>query len=840
MKSFHTIAVPHSDILEGRLTMDVWAADLWEVFKNRGPDEYKDSSQFYKKTYVTQGLDNLLSIVERRLKGQGGDPVIQIQTPFGGGKTHALIALYHKGFGAKKVVMVGTSMSPTDTLWGMLEQQLTGKVELFKGMVSPGGEAIQNLLAQHQPVLILMDEVLEYVTKAAGVKVEKSTLSAQTFAFLQELTTVAGTLDKVALLLTLPSSVLEHYDEEAERLFTQLSHVVGRVEKIYTPVQESEISQIIRQRLFSRVDRDIAAQVVQSFMNYAEKENLLPPGTELSEYRKRFEASYPFLPEVIDVLYHRWGSFPNFQRTRGVLRLLSLVIHSLKTTAAPYLSLADFNLSNPELIQDLLRHIGPEFGSVAASDITSKTSGAIKTDNGLGDSYKGLKLGSRSATSIFLYSFSGGVENGATLGEIKRAATTLSNPSSVVAEALEKLKDSLFYLQHDGGKYFFTNQPNLNRILVTRMENVGEPQVREAEEDLLRKSLSGKQIKTMLLLSKRPEDVPDGPEIKLVVMMERQDSLVREILERKGSTPRVYRNAVFFLAPLESERAGFHNLLRKKLAYGQILGDGKLKLTDEQMKDARSELKKTEASLNDSLRRYYRLVLIPIKDGFKEMDLGIPTFGDVKSLDGEAYEKLCASKEILDKIAALVIKEKYLKPSEGHVFTELLFQASLKTPGEARVTGREGWEKGISEGVRQGLFGLGELDDGQIKCHFFKKDPVISFSESEILVREEFCKVEEPKPKEEHEKDKKPDEPEDEKVDTGGEGPSKPPIMQEINLKFNLPKGKVSGLQGVLNLLQHHFGSLRVELHAENGQMTKSDYEDKILEAFSQMGVDVD
>ncbi len=96
MKPFHTIAVPHKDILEGRLTMDVFAADLWEVCKNRGHDEYKDAETFFRKTYLTKGLENLLTIVEKRLCGKGSDPVIQIQTPFGGGKTHALIAMYHK------------------------------------------------------------------------------------------------------------------------------------------------------------------------------------------------------------------------------------------------------------------------------------------------------------------------------------------------------------------------------------------------------------------------------------------------------------------------------------------------------------------------------------------------------------------------------------------------------------------------------------------------------------------------------------------------------------------------------------------------------------------------
>jgi hypothetical protein len=96
MKAFHTVAIPHRDILEGRLTMDVFAADLWEVCRQRGPDEYRDSATYFQKTYLTQGLENLLGVVKKRLSGDGGDPVIQIQTPFGGGKTHSLIALYHK------------------------------------------------------------------------------------------------------------------------------------------------------------------------------------------------------------------------------------------------------------------------------------------------------------------------------------------------------------------------------------------------------------------------------------------------------------------------------------------------------------------------------------------------------------------------------------------------------------------------------------------------------------------------------------------------------------------------------------------------------------------------
>lgn len=217
------------------------------------------------------------------------------------------------------------------------------------GQVSPGKEAIRGLLSENQPVLILIDELLEYVTKAAGVKIAESTLAAQTIAFIQELTEVASTLQKVSLVITLTSSIHEHYDEAAEILYQRLQKVAGRIERIYTPVQENEITKIIRSRLFSDIIEDEVGKTVSSFMRYAEKEGILPVGTLATEYRDRFLDSYPFMPEVVDIFYHRWGSFPTFQRTRGVLRLLSLVIYSLKTKNKPYISLADFDLSNQDI-----------------------------------------------------------------------------------------------------------------------------------------------------------------------------------------------------------------------------------------------------------------------------------------------------------------------------------------------------------------------------------------------------------------------------------------------------------------------------------------------------------
>ena len=842
MKTFHTIAVPHQDILEGKLTMDVFAADLWETHLKRAPSEYKDADLFFKKTYLTQGLKNLLEIVENRLKGQGGDPVIQIQTPFGGGKTHALIAMYHRArlWKANPVVIVGTALNPKeDTLWGVLEKQLSGSNRTLAGNVAPGREALRKLLVKHEPVLILMDEVLQYVTKAAGVPVRESSLASQTIAFMQELTEVAGTLEKVCVVVTLPSSLLEHYDEKAEKMYQQLQKVSGRVEKIYTPVQENEITKIIRRRLFSSVEENQASKVVSEFLEYAEKEGILPAGKELSEYRDRFLDSYPFAPEVIEILYHRWGSFPTFQRTRGVLRLLSLVIYSLKQSSRPYITLSDFNLANTEVRRELVKHIGPEFDSVIAADITDADSGAKKIDNSIGKSFRGLLLGTRAATCIFLYSFSGGQEKGANMGEIKRSATTAENPSSVVVEAVEQLKSKLFYLQSQNEKYFFLNQPNMNRILLTKMENIKDKDVVESEKEILKQQISGGKLKVFLWPDK-PKDIPDTEELKLIILPEKDEACMKNVLETKGDSPRVYRNTIFFVCPSDTEKAAFRNILKRRMAYTQIQIDKTLKLSEEQKHEVTTNLRKEEDNLKDSVKRCYRLAFAARKDGLEEIDLGIPTYGEKRALDQEIYEQLRSEQKILERIAPLVIKEKYLRDKD-FVKIQLIYDSMLKTPGERRVINPSVIEEAITQGVKQGLFGLGELNDNEtsVTCRYFKEDATVEFGETEVIVRDSICLLQ----KQSEEPTLVPF-PVGKSKDQDVTIPEKPlpqeptKTLDHVTLIFEVPRGKISQLMGMMSFLQSKFHGLHITVKATEGSISEDDYVNKIKETLKQLFID--
>jgi len=848
MNAFHTIAVPHRDILAGRLTMDVFAADLWEVSKNRGPDEYKNSEVFFEKTYVTEGLNNLLYIVEKRLSGRGGDPVIQIQTPFGGGKTHALIALYHKAkeWKAKLGVVVGTALGSEITLWDLLEKQLTGEIKNFKGQVSPGKEKIRNLLNENQPVLILMDEVLEYATKAAGVRVAESSLAYQTIAFMQELTEVIGTLKNASLIITLPSSIIEHYDENAERLFSQLQKVSGRVEKIYTPVQDREITRIIRRRLFSNIDEQEVKKIISNFMKYTEKEGLLPAGVEPGEYRERFLSSYPFVPEVVDVLYHRWGSFPSFQRTRGVLRLLSLVIYTLKGSSLPYLSLADFDLSNQEIRQELLKHIGAEFNGVIAADLTDPDAGAKKVDRSLGDAYRGLNIGTRAATSIFMYSFSGGQKKGVQITEIKRTATTIINPASVVAEATEQLKNKLFYLQNIGDNYFFNNQPNLNRIHLNKIENVKDNEVERLEKELLKRYVKGDKLK-VYIWEENSANIPDTEELKLIIMKRQDDDLMQGMVTVKSQTPRVYRNTLIFLVPLESERPSFTAMLRNKLAYEAILEDSNLSLTDEQMKTVKKELKDLDDGLSEAVRKLYRAVFLPDKDGLKQIDLGIPTYGERKGPDQEVYEKLRIDGFIVEKLAPIVLIEKYLGEKD-YVLTEQLYQSVLKTPGKTRPVSKAVVENCIREGVMKGLFGLGTLEDEKPVCTYYEEDASIAFSGSEILIRKSICDEQKRIKTESYEKPKKLEVPSGDEVGIHEHEPRESEEVQTttvkkkeyIHLSFQVPKGKLNDILRMLNYLQSKFENIKLGITATEGGISDQEYEDKVLEAFGQLGIELD
>jgi hypothetical protein len=728
---------------------------------------------------------------------------------------------------------------------------LTGSKTEFSSTIPPGGEQLKEFLEKHSPVLILIDELIPYLNFTEAVSVGKTDLTTLTLTFLGTLSNVVSELNNVALAFTTTTSNPYNRTPRGEEIVIQLRNITGRREIIKSPIQDQEISKIIKRRLFNNIDENMAKKVVNEFVNYADKEGILPADMQASEYRDKFLDSYPFMPEAIDILYHRWGSFPIFQRTRGVLRLLSLIIHCLIGTNKSYISLADFDLSNQEIRQEFIKHIGEEYNGIIDVDITGIDANSKKIDKLLGSSYRGLNLGSRVATAIFLYSFSGGHEYGVTLNEIKRSATTIENPSEVIADTFQKLTGEsgrLFYMHSKGGKYFFNNQPNINRVIYINKENIKDREVIEMEAELLRGNLKGRKLKTFIW-EKKSEDISDSEDLKLVILKNKDQKVMDYILKNKGQTPRVYRNTVFFLYPLNSERPNFVNIVKNKIAYDYIEKDKNLNLSEEQRKDIKKAIKKAESELKESICRFYREISIPGKENFKEIILGVPIFGEDISLDQKAYDCLRSDGEILEKVSPIFLKEKYLIDRE-YASIEQVYQTTLRTPGESRSINKKVFEDGIIHGVRLGEFGLGELKNDVPVCSYFKEEipGVFVFLGNEIIINQEICR------KQKEERDKTPPyttEGPGEKptVDEGSNEEGKeilvtPPTEQHaremVYLKFKIPKGRIYDILRTMNLLQSKFNTLEIELTAKDGSISEQDYENKIMETFRQFDIDVE
>ena len=842
MKSFHQVAVPHKDIHDGKLTLETYAAKLWDVFNNEGPNEYRDPTTFFQRTYSTKNLQHVLNSVKSRLEGGGVDHFRPIKTPFGGGKTHTLICLYHKfleWYGKKPIVLVGTEMDPNNqTLWGEIERQLTGKVNKLSGNISHGATAIKEILREHQPVLILIDELLHYVYRADGIKVGNTTLGEQTIAFVQELGEAITSLENVCVVATLPSSGNEQLnDQRAAELFEKLKKFSGRIEDSISPVDDHDIPNIIRARLFQNTSEQIedrAEPIIKDFVNYCTEEGIIPEGIEPSEYRKQFERSYPFLPQVVEVLYKRWGTLQSFQRTRGVLRLLSIVVNDLLKTDKPFISLGDFNLSNERLKGELVRHLDDQFHSVIAQDMVGENAGATKVNKLMPQNLWAKELGTRSARTIFMYSHSGAVTSrGATDTEIMRATVSRGIESANISTVLEKFRNQLFYLNVEDGKYLFTKESNILKMKLDRMENIDLHEIEESERHLVKENTTNHRFKT-ILWPKSSKDVENSHSAKLVILKENDTKLVKEIYDFVGEQPRIYRNNIFILTPAEGEKNKFLNSLKSKIAWEQIK-NGNIPLKEQQKKTLDQELARERDHLKDFVKEYYSTLYVPEKNTPSRNHISVPV-STSQTIDQIVYEYLKQESLINEELGPILIKTQYLKENE-FVDTNQLYETLLRTPGERRPVSRQVLENAIKDGVLKGEFGLGETDDEKPVCKYFGNGvyPAVSFDPGEVIIRAETCKSQ-------MKQDKNP-EPEpikipDNSIDISPRG-SDPKEITRLLYSFLVPEGTINYTSGMFLNIAEKFKQFKLTINADDGQMTVQDVEN-LKETLRQMGAKSD
>ncbi len=685
LKPWREVVMPHEDVASGRYQQAEFAADLWQVHLRQGTDEYRDPVEFFRRTYLTESLKGMLIGAVRRLTAGGGDPVVQLQTNFGGGKTHSMLALYHLFSGiaptelagidevmsaagastvpaARRVVLVGNKISPGNpstkpdgtvvhTLWGELAWQLGGKkayarIQKDDERATSPGDVLRELFNEYGPCLILIDEWVAYARQLH----DKSDLPAggfeTQFTFAQVLTESAKLAKNCLLVISLPASDttgsphtqaddVEVGGTRGREALDRLRNVVGRVESSWRPATAEEGFEIVRRRLFKPLsdpaqfkDRDVVARAFAEF--YRTNQSEFPPECRESEYEQRIKAAYPIHPEIFDRLYTDWSTLVTFQRTRGVLRLMAAVIHSLweKGDRNPLILPGNVAIDDPRVQSELTRYLSDNWVPVIEKDVDGPNSLPLKLDSELPNLGK-FSACRRVARAIYMGSAptTAAAHKGIEDRQVKLGCVMPGESPAVFGDALRRMAGAATYLYQDGSHYWYSTQPTVTKLAEDRAEQLKRDpdKVAHEMEQRLRKDLMRTgDFNRIHPMPQSGADVPDDLDARLVVLgvahpySKDADNLAeaaaKAILGTRGNTPRLYRNTLVFLAADKTRLQDLDEAVRKYLAWQSILDEQtNLNLTPYQVKQAETQKTAAESAVTARLPETYQWLLVPVQ-----------------------------------------------------------------------------------------------------------------------------------------------------------------------------------------------------------------------------------
>lgn len=744
LKPWREVAVPHDDVLRGTFQEAEFAADLVSVHEGRAYPEYGNPEMFFQRTFITEGMRLLLQSVLRRLTGHGGDPVIQLQTAFGGGKTHTLLAVYHLARGqvspqtlqgippildsagvtdlapARVAVIDGNQFSPgqvrprgdqsISTMWGDLAWQL-GQNEGYLMVkdadtsgTSPGKELLRSLLEKYAPCVVLIDELVAYIRQFDGSQKLSGGTYDSNLSFIQALTEAVKGVKNAVILASLPESEREAGSSRGVEALRALEHYFGRVQALWKPVSSEEAFEIVRRRLFKVIpDPATVESVCRAFSDfYTSHGNDFPDRTLDRQYYDRLCRAYPIHPELFDRLYDDWASLDNFQRTRGVLKLLAKVIHRLwkDHNLDPMILPGALPLYDPNTRNELLYYLPPGWTPVLERDIDGDRSEPTELESK--ETYFGAHQACRRVTrTIFLGSppsSSNARSNGLQLAQVLLGTTLPGQPVSVYRDALARLVDRLHFLNSSNGRYWFDTRPNLRREMEDRKRRFDE---REAVVPYLRRELeaSVKPEAFLVHVFRSSNDIPDDLNLRLVVLgpddyytasgPSRAHQKAEEILNYRGNQPRTRRNRLIFLATEFEAVNRLRDQIRTILAWESITEDIKLmrlNLDQFQAHQAREQLDNATKTFKLSLRHSYQHLLVPYQDAEESLSV---TKWEVYSIDTDTPKFSEALFHTLKDAGVLVADWAPI-----HLHDEL--RRWFWKPGQAEMNAYEFWEKSCS------------------------------------------------------------------------------------------------------------------------------------------------
>lgn len=573
MKPWREIAVPHRDVLEGTFQQSEFAADMTAVHSGKATKEYQDASAFYERTFITEGMRLLLTQVAQRLAGKNGEPVIQLQTAFGGGKTHTMLAVYHLATRkcplsdlsgipslveqagmmevpqARVAVLDGTAHAPgqarkhgrqsVNTLWGELAWQLGGSEgfalvkEADASGTSPGKNILRELLSQYAPCVVLIDELVAYVRQFTEGQVLTGGSYDSNLSFIHALTEAVKLVPNAIVLASLPESEIEAGSQRGVAALRALEKTFGRVQALWKPVATEEAFEIVRRRLFENIlDGKSRDAICRSFAEaYVNEGSKLPAETQEGRYYNRLVQAYPIHPEVFDRLFEDWTTIDGFQRTRGVLKLMAKVIYRLWKDDNKDLMIlpASLPLHDGSSRNELTYYLPAGWDAVVEKDIDGDR--AETTELEIKEPRFGqVNAARRVARTLFLGSAPSSVGGKSGIRGLDRARVLLGclqpgQTSAVYSDALNRLSDRLHYLNSSGDKtqdatrFWFDTRANLRREMEDRKRRFDDASdVRGKIAETLKRMIGGATSFDGVHIFTPHGDVPDDTALRLVVL----------------------------------------------------------------------------------------------------------------------------------------------------------------------------------------------------------------------------------------------------------------------------------------------------------------------------------
>ncbi len=782
LKPWFAVATPHEDTREGRLSEAVFAANLWAVVQDNAPEVYRDPEAFFSKTYLTEGLTNVLKKVTRALSGDAdaGDRILSLQTAFGGGKTHTLVALWHlahgyaplsrsvgEGLGVRVAVFTNETCDATQgrrtpegvhtrTLWGELALQLGG-VELYRRIEAndqartvPQGLFVE-ILQQAAPCLILIDELADYCVGASAVEVGNTTLADQTISFVQQLTQAVQQVKGVVLVATLPASHLEvASSEKGQEILNRLERRFGRMSADIKPVADEEIYEVVRRRLFESVgDSAEHEKVADAYLKmYQQHRNEVPTEATRGTYKERIIAAYPFHPTLIDALYLRWGSHGDFQRTRGVLRLLASIVGDLwqrrhtETQSQPLIQPCHVRWTIDALHSALTRLWGAAYEAVVAADVIGDKANAPLLDAERGSEYVTEKIAQGLASAILLGSFGGqGERVGYSTKDLKLCIGRPDLNWGYTDGALLELEQRGFYVHTAGAgnlgkRYWFGTKPTLAKLIVQyRNQFASQDFNAEIVENLQAQVKSLRMEPATWRVLVNPEaDLPEQRSLVLLIMppdcayaenggeprlmASPVEQRLLNLSQKCGSRERHYRNTLLFLLPSPRGLTRLRNALREVDALEAVQRDYGSQLDPEQRDDLTKRLDVARKAVTESLGSAYTHVA-----RIEGQTVTVSALSDAKPTFSEhlqsVWQHVVRDVEwVLLRVGMVTLQQSGLVPTEGGIRIKDAIEAFLRYTDKPMIASREAVLQGLVQACKDKLIGIGRginLNDLQRK-----------------------------------------------------------------------------------------------------------------------------